>query len=202
VLAEHLVNRAGADATLEVQVAAFEDAALPEHAFDVGIAATSFHWVAPDRGLAKVARVLRPGGWWAMWWNVFGDPATPDPFHVATESLMAPLLHSPSVGAQGVPFALDRDARLADLVGAGLVDATDARTVQLLTMTADQIRGLYGTFSPVSRLESGARNALLDAVAEIAARDFGGQVELHLVTAMYLARTPAETDAVTISGPD
>ena len=55
-------------------------------------------------------------------------------------------------------------------------------------MTPEQIRALYATYSPVSRLEPGPRDALLDAVTEIAARDFGGRVELHLVTAMYTAR--------------
>ncbi len=27
----------------------------------------------------------RPGGWWASWWIVFGDPARDDPFHDTTQ---------------------------------------------------------------------------------------------------------------------
>lgn len=29
----------------------------------------SWHWVDQDSGAEEVARLLRPGGWWAAWWN-------------------------------------------------------------------------------------------------------------------------------------
>ena len=44
----------------------FEDAALPEHAYDAVFSATAFHWVDPAVGWAKVARILRPGGTFAL----------------------------------------------------------------------------------------------------------------------------------------
>ncbi len=52
---------------------AFEDAELSPHAFDLVVAATSFHWLDPDTALDKIADVLRPGGHVALWWNVFSD---------------------------------------------------------------------------------------------------------------------------------
>jgi len=39
--------------------------------------------------LTKVADLLRPGGWWVMVWNDFGDPDRTDPFHEATKLLLA-----------------------------------------------------------------------------------------------------------------
>src|SRR5262249_54257074 len=81
---------------IEVNIATFEDAELPSAWFDLGTAATVMHWLDEETTLRKVARVLRPGGWWAMWWNVFGDPAQPDAFHEATNSLLAKLDRSPS----------------------------------------------------------------------------------------------------------
>ncbi len=108
------LREAMADAALTVVNSTFEEAALPEASFDLGLSATSFHWLDEDLALAKVAKLLRPGGWWAMVWNVFGDQHRPDPFHEATKILLdCPV--SPSAGAGDVPFALDAQARLASL---------------------------------------------------------------------------------------
>jgi ubiquinone/menaquinone biosynthesis C-methylase UbiE len=43
-------------------VGRFEEVELPEGRFDALFAASSFHWVDPQLGWAKAARVLRPGG--------------------------------------------------------------------------------------------------------------------------------------------
>ena len=102
------------DKALKVLVAAFEDVALEEGAFDLGVSATAFHLLDEDRALVKIASLLRPGGWWAVVWNVFGDDSQPDAFHEATKELLeAPA--SPSFGDRGIPFGLDAAARLAAL---------------------------------------------------------------------------------------
>ena len=51
---------------LQVVVQPFEEAKLADGRFDLGVAATAFHWLEEDAALAKIARLLRPGGWWAM----------------------------------------------------------------------------------------------------------------------------------------
>jgi SAM-dependent methyltransferase len=48
-----------------VDESAFEEAELPEAEFDLGVAATSFHWLDQSSALTKVYRSLKPGGWWA-----------------------------------------------------------------------------------------------------------------------------------------
>ena len=61
-----------------------------------------------------MAGLLRPGGWWVMVWNDFGDPDRADPFHEATKLLLnGP--SSPSMGDREIPFAQDRNARLRAL---------------------------------------------------------------------------------------
>lgn len=54
-----------ADATARFQVCSFEDFA-GGGPFDLIVSATAFHWVDPRVGLAKAARLLRPGGWLAL----------------------------------------------------------------------------------------------------------------------------------------
>jgi SAM-dependent methyltransferase len=59
---------------LEVEVASFEDWDPAGRAFDTVIAAQAWHWVDPVAGAAKAARVLRPGGRLAVFWNAYQLP--------------------------------------------------------------------------------------------------------------------------------
>jgi ubiquinone/menaquinone biosynthesis C-methylase UbiE len=54
-----------ADPLVGFQACSFEDFAASEN-FDLIVSATAFHWVDPSIGLAKAARLLRPGGWLAL----------------------------------------------------------------------------------------------------------------------------------------
>src|SRR3569833_1039829 len=45
-----------------------EDADLPDAGFDLAVCVTAFHWLKEDEALAKIVRLLKPGGWWAMAW--------------------------------------------------------------------------------------------------------------------------------------
>ncbi|MET8162090.1 class I SAM-dependent methyltransferase [Sphaerisporangium sp. NPDC005289] len=56
---------------LEVEVATFEAWQAAGRAFDAVIAGQAWHWVDPVAGAAKAARVLRPGGRLAVFWNVY-----------------------------------------------------------------------------------------------------------------------------------
>ena len=58
-LAAFLTEGPGADAALTVRVETFERSELDEGAFDLGVAATSFHWLDQQPALAKAARALR-----------------------------------------------------------------------------------------------------------------------------------------------
>lgn len=53
------------DPMVRFQVSPFEDFA-GSGPFDLIVSATAFHWVDPGIGLAKAARLLRPGGWLAL----------------------------------------------------------------------------------------------------------------------------------------
>jgi len=61
-------------AGIEVEVAKFEAWEPAGRAFDAVIAGQAWHWVDPVAGAAKAARVLRPGGRLALFWNVFQPP--------------------------------------------------------------------------------------------------------------------------------
>jgi SAM-dependent methyltransferase len=178
-------------ARIEVKVAALEDAELDAAGFDLAVAASSFHWVDEELGLAKLFATLRPGGWIALWWTLFGEEGKPDAFISATTPLLENLQASPTRGREGRPaHALDSDARLGALVEAGFEGAEHELMRWEARWDTNGIRALYGTFSPIARLEEARRTEILDGVARIAEREFGGRVERTLVTSLYTARRP------------
>jgi SAM-dependent methyltransferase len=60
---------------LEVEVATFEAWESAGRTFDAVVAGQAWHWVDPVAGAAQAARVLRPGGRLAVFWNSFRPPA-------------------------------------------------------------------------------------------------------------------------------
>jgi len=174
---------------LAILPATFEEAALPAGVFDLGVAATAFHWLEQAPALAKAAKLLRPGGWWAMWWNVFGDPDAPDPFQRASGPLFRALPASRSWPGDGRrPFALDREARLAELRTAGFTDVRFESMRWTIHMDSAQVRALAATFSQVSLAPPLERERFLAALGELVEREFGGRVERRFSTALYLGR--------------
>ena len=174
------------DSALAVLVVPFEDAVLDANAYDLGLSATAFHWLDEDQALARIARLLRPGGWWAAVWNVFGDDSRSDPFHEATQKLLeAPA--SPSAGEGGVPFGLDVAAREAALNRTGAFDIVESMTRQWsLVLNADQTAALYATYSNVCARPD--HKAVLAEVHRIARDVFMDRVVRNMTTSLYLAR--------------
>jgi SAM-dependent methyltransferase len=174
------------DKALKVIVEPFEDAVLEAATFDLGIGATAFHWLDEESALVKIARLLRPGGWWAAVWNVFGDDSRPDPFHETTkELLLAP--ESPSAGDRGIPFALDFEARLVALKRSGAFDLVEHKTSRWpLVLNAEQTVALYATYSNVNARPDCA--AVLAELGRIARDDFENHVVRNMTTSLYIAR--------------
>lgn len=177
------------DSALQVDQAAFEEVQLDDSSFDLGIAATSFHWLEQASSLAKVRRIVRTGGWWAMWWTHFGPEGEYDAFQSATDHLFANTLDSPSACRNGgPPFALDREHRLRDLTSAGFRCPSIDSWRWSLTYDTSRLVALYSTFSPIQTLALNEREQFLTELALIANDQFGGNVERTCVTVLYTAQ--------------
>jgi SAM-dependent methyltransferase len=175
--------------SLEIRVAAFEHINLPVEWFDLGTSASAFHWLEEMNSLHKIARSLREGGWWAMWWNLLLDGSRTDEFDQATRMLFKDLGRSPSRGSGNGSFALDSETRIANLAAVKAFEKiqSDSFSWTALYDTAG-IQRLYSTFSSISRLKEDQRQQLLDDLGEIAEKQFGGQVEIRITTPMYTAQ--------------
>jgi SAM-dependent methyltransferase len=178
----------------EVVAATFEEAPLAEGVFDLGACATAFHWLDEAAALAKIARALRPGGWWAVWWNAFFAEGLPDPFHDATERLLSSAPKSLSNGHDGrPPFAFDVEARIGAIDAAGAFeDARQDVRVWKIELTADETVALYSTYSDMNARAPDDRRRVLAELRRIAAEDFAGRVIRNVTTVIYTARRTAE----------
>lgn len=188
-LAAYLPRSLGRD--VDVRNTTLEDAELSSDTFDLAVAASCFHWIDEPVGLRKIRDALGPDGWFGMWWTLFGDRDAPDAFMTAANPLLEGLQHSPTVGDEGrPPYARDSEARLAALAVAGFEELSYETARWEAHWDTAGIRALYGTFSPVARLDEQRRTEILDGVARIAEEQFGGRVGRTLVTALYTARKP------------
>jgi SAM-dependent methyltransferase len=180
---------------LTVVAGAFEDVELRPGSFDLVAAATSFHWVPVPAGFDRVAGLLRPGGWLALWWNVFGDPAWPDPFHEALTPLLeriAPQLvdvPGSAMAATGAHHhALDVAARTGEIDRTGRFGPVIHEVIAWTGRhTPAEVRSLFATFSPWLALDGASRQRLLDELEALAAERFG-IVERRYLTPIYLAQ--------------
>lgn len=74
---------------IEVEIGKFEDWDPAGRRFDAVVAAQAWHWVDALAGARQAARVLRPGGRLALFWNVAtAEPATAEAFAEVYRSVL------------------------------------------------------------------------------------------------------------------
>ncbi|HDT1289577.1 hypothetical protein AZ021_004522 [Enterobacter ludwigii] len=169
----------------------FEESLLASEYFDLGIAATSWHWIDQLSGTLEAFRIIKPGGCFAIWWTVFQDRWKKDDFYQKTEHLFRCLSFTPSYQGRDItPFGLQKTARTEALVRAGFVDVINEVVDWHTEMSASQTKALISTFSPVLKLEEKERVSLLDEIERIVNIEFGGKVTRYFSSVIYLGRKP------------
>jgi SAM-dependent methyltransferase len=171
---------------LDVITAPFEEAELPDDAFDLAVAATSFHWVQPDVGAAKLRRIVKPGGYVALWWMMFEDPARPHEFDAAAEEILG-MSPGTVMDPGGPPFQLDVDAHREYLTTAGFTGFAGEVIRSEVRMDAVRLRTLYASMALVLSHPPEERVRLLDAIENLVVDRFGGEVVRPFVTGFYRA---------------
>jgi SAM-dependent methyltransferase len=179
------------DGDLRVVRAPLEEADLDEGAFDLAVAATSFHWVDQQAGLRRLARALRPGGAVAVWWTLFQDPTALDAFSRAAEGVLGPARVFDFEDPDRPPFQLDAEQRLRDMRRWGGFVETEAEIITTPTvLDAAEVRALYASVATVLRLDPAERTKVLDGLESLVHDTFGGTIERTFVTALYTAHRP------------
>ncbi|HVV51266.1 MAG TPA: class I SAM-dependent methyltransferase [Polyangia bacterium] len=168
------------DHGVAVEVATFEDWDHAGRRFDLLTFGASWHWIDPERGIAKAARVLRPGGTLARFWSA----EVPDERAVAAlESVYRRLAPHATRYVPAVSGDWDDPVTASGAFGA----IEDRRYPWSRTLDAEAWIGMVTTFSDHQRLEPDRLLALQQALAEAIA-GVGGAIEVDCVTYARLAR--------------
>ncbi len=167
------------DARLHLCVGDAHAVPLPEQAYDLGVAATSFHWLDAARMMPRLAAAIRPRGWLCVWWTEYGDADVITPFRTGLKRIEQRYgLHKP-----GPPASLSADDRLSELMQGGLFHHPHHQVFRWsLRMTSAQVHGLFSTFS-----NFGPHPDALTQIAQLV-DDLGGTVTEHYVTVLYAVR--------------
>jgi SAM-dependent methyltransferase len=175
---------------VNISIESFQRVALSTESFDLGVAATSFHWLPERLALRKIALVLKPGGWWATWNNHHGDAYRPSPFHRALQPLYSELSHGRIGGGQTkASVARDRRNRIGALKSVGKFDHIRREEIRwTATLDTARVKALWGTFSDVVTLPSKKRDWFLTKLAGIVDEQFGGEAKFPMLTPVYTAR--------------
>jgi SAM-dependent methyltransferase len=170
-----------------------ETAAIPGAPFDLAVAATAWHWVDSTRALPRVASLVRPGGWFAVWWNEYGDPARRTAFRVALDDVYRRYLPDEMHDPTDLPASMRVAEWTERLRRGGYFDRVDTQMIRWsYRLTRDRARRLWATFPNVNELPPTDRAGFLDGVGAVV-DGFGGAVDDPYVTAIYLARRRSQT---------
>lgn len=170
----------------------FEESSLESSSADLVAAATSFHWLDQPRALGEVRRILRPGGWLAVWWTIFSDPTRPDPL---IEEATGILGLDPGNQRTGTSFQLDEATRVHDLVHfGGLVDVQATRIHWEVPLNASQTRALFASQMSLRRLAEERRLHVLDTLSGLVDDRFAGIDHRPLLTIAYFGQMPTQVD--------
>ncbi|MFT3725689.1 MAG: class I SAM-dependent methyltransferase [Hyphomonadaceae bacterium] len=186
-LAAHL-RAATRDPRLSISPLRFEAFDLGVQAFDFGFAAMSVHWLQRMKAYGRILTALRPGGHFAMWWNVFHDRAQPDAFDRAIAHLFDGLEQDPNATSKRPAFGLDVASRTGEMRSAGFADVRHRMFSQTISFSPERLSGLYATLSRVLMAPEATRTRLVQEVERIVREDFGGSVARKIVTSAYAAR--------------
>ncbi|MEY9891275.1 SAM-dependent methyltransferase [Catenulispora sp. MAP12-49] len=177
-----------------VEVATFEDWDPAARLFDVLTAGMTWHWVDAEAGAEQAARVLRPGGRIALFWNAF---QVPPQLAEAFAEVYAELLPEHPMYQHGVRAGKEVYAPLlagtADrLREAGFEQVEHWRDEWKRTYTRAEWLDLFPTFGGHALLPRTTVAALQEAIgAEVDA--VGGEFEVEYATVTVAAlRAPRE----------
>ena len=170
----------------------FEDADLPDGAFDLVYSASAFHWVPEEIGYPKVFRMLKPGGVFARFANhpyqAKDNPALFEEIQRAYAAYYYPYYKKqPREIPEYTEEQAAARAEIADKYG-----FTDTRYMvfhRKRVLSAAEYRMLIGTYSDHITIEESVRGRFFDAIEDTINR-YGGFISIFDTIDLQLARKP------------
>lgn len=170
----------------------FEDAGLPEDAFDLVYSASAFHWVPEEIGYPKVFRILKPGGAFARFANHPYQAKDNPVLFEEIQNAYAEYYYPYYQKQPGKPGEYTEEQAAARAAIAGKYGFTDIQHVlfhRVRTLSAAEYRKLIGTYSDHITIEENIRERFFDAI-EDAINRHGGSISIFDTIDLQMARKP------------
>jgi SAM-dependent methyltransferase len=182
-IGERMLRRAQARSPQACFLIADGNAApLRDGCFDLACFAQSWHWFTGGPAAVEIARVLRPGGYWAAWWN--NEWADGDEWFDAYQGLLESACPGYDRQHRDTRWA-DESIEQADLFEPG----TGTEVLWTRTLSVGRWLAYQRSKSYVGQLPRADRDLLLARIGDIASQRFpDGQMSVPYCTRLRLAR--------------
>lgn len=171
---------------VEIVNTTFEDWTLEDKGFAAVLAATSFHWVAPEVAYRKAAMVLQDSGFLILLWNM-----TPQPKPEVCQALQAVYQTlAPALG-QYEPRSFQEESLRR--FGQKILDSGQFQNLAVeqlpcnVAYSIDDYLSLLSTLSPYIALDPQRRNTLFAGLKEVL-EQIGGDVQTSYLSACQVAQ--------------
>lgn len=175
-----------------VMVTPFEDAPLPDGAYDIVYSASAFHWIPEEAGYRKVYRILKRGGAFARFANRPYPCGADAALSGEIESVYAKYYYPyhKKQPSQPEPFTAERAAELAQIAERyGFTDIQYYLYRRTLTYTAAEYTKLLGTYSDHIAIAEPTRLRFFAAIEQVI-EAHGGTIAIDYTSDLELARKP------------
>jgi SAM-dependent methyltransferase len=169
---------------ITVEEATFENWEAHDRVFELIVSGQAWHWVDPERGVAKAGSLLRPGGHLGVFWNRGRPDEDAARAFDAVYTRLAPELAKTNITLNP---PVEPRARIAEFEKGGVFTEVAARAFPWETVydRAGWI-GFVATHSDHVRLPDLQRRGLLEALGD-AVDLLGGTMTYHYSTVLVLA---------------
>lgn len=170
---------------VEIINTTFEEWQLKPDNFDAVLAATSFHWVAPEIRHQKAAATLKDNGWLILLWNTPPQPS----YEVCQLLQKVYQVYAPSL--KSCEAIATHQANLSKMEEAAIdsgwfKESISEQLICKVTYNIDNYLALLSTLSPYIMLEAQQRNLLFSSLKEVLLQNCGDQIELSYLSVFQI----------------
>ncbi len=190
-LAAFLSKKLGGEfPALDVVNLRFEEADLEPGAYDLVLAATSFHWLEPSSRLQRCHDLLRPGGTLAIVSTNQIESTADGGFFERVQPVY--MRHQQGNEGLNLPGEDVTPPEYVELEGSDLFNEPALHRYRWdQRYTAEEYGDLMRSYSGTQSMKPAAQEAMIGDVCALIDAEFGGSITRPLVITLTLARRPA-----------
>ena len=173
---------------IQIQNMSFEDWKPEANYFDLVMSATAFHWIPPEIGYPKAARVLKNTGYIAIFWNFHPTPYTG--FFETEQKVYQNVMPGGSKEPGKLPTTEEKIKATEDYINkTALFEKVLVKQYPWSKVyNKEQYLKLLNTYSGHRNLAKSKRTKLFADIGNLIDEEFGGQITRPYLSVLYIAK--------------